>query len=100
MATIILPKSPTYLGKFCEVVKIFHFSSEILFGNFYRHLAPFYWSHCKGVGIRLFNAHDVIVFVSEWIKFCQNLFGGFALLLWFGAVLCFIAYGIQVATLN
>jgi hypothetical protein len=32
----------------------------------------------------------------EWIKFCQNLFGGFALLLWFGAALCFIAYGIQV----
>ena len=32
----------------------------------------------------------------EWIKFCQNLFGGFALLLWFGAVLCFIAYSIQV----
>ena len=32
----------------------------------------------------------------EWIKFCQNLFGGFALLLWFGAILCFIAYSIQV----
>jgi len=33
----------------------------------------------------------------EWIKFCQNLFGGFALLLWFGAVLCFIAYSIQAS---
>jgi len=32
----------------------------------------------------------------EWVKFCQNLFGGFALLLWFGAILCFIAYSIQV----
>ena len=31
----------------------------------------------------------------EWIKFCQNLFGGFSLLLWFGAILCFIAYTIQ-----
>ncbi len=31
----------------------------------------------------------------EWIKFCQNLFGGFAMLLWFGAILCFIAYSIQ-----
>ena len=31
----------------------------------------------------------------EWIKFCKNLFGGFAMLLWFGAVLCFIAYSIQ-----
>merc|ERR1719223_1182666 len=25
----------------------------------------------------------------EWVKFCQNLFGGFALLLWLGANLCF-----------
>merc|ERR1712123_211077 len=34
----------------------------------------------------------------EWIKFCQNLFGGFAMLLWLGAVLCFLAYGIQAST--
>lgn len=34
----------------------------------------------------------------EWIKFCKNLFGGFALLLWIGAVLCFIAYSIQAST--
>ena len=32
----------------------------------------------------------------EWVKFCQNMFSGFAMLLWFGAILCFIAYGIQV----
>merc|ERR1711971_1131004 len=31
----------------------------------------------------------------EWIKFCQCLFSGFAMLLWFGAILCFIAYSIQ-----
>eukprot|EP00095_Tigriopus_kingsejongensis_P010824 maker-scaffold1135_size60270-snap-gene-0.14 protein:Tk10824 transcript:maker-scaffold1135_size60270-snap-gene-0.14-mRNA-1 annotation:"na+ k+-atpase alpha subunit" len=31
----------------------------------------------------------------EWIKFCNNLFGGFSLLLWFGAILCFVAYSIQ-----
>ena len=31
----------------------------------------------------------------EWVKFCNNLFGGFALLLWFGAILCYIAYSIQ-----
>ncbi|VDL98728.1 unnamed protein product [Schistocephalus solidus] len=30
----------------------------------------------------------------EWVKFCKNLFGGFSLLLWIGAVLCFIAHGI------
>jgi len=33
----------------------------------------------------------------EWIKFCKNLFGGFALLLWIGAILCFIAYSIESA---
>ena len=34
----------------------------------------------------------------EWIKFCQNLFGGFAMLLWLGAILCFLAYSIQATT--
>ena len=32
----------------------------------------------------------------EWVKFCKNLFSGFAMLLWIGAILCFIAYSIQV----
>ena len=31
----------------------------------------------------------------EWVKFCRNLFGGFAMLLWTGAILCFVAYTIQ-----
>ncbi len=30
----------------------------------------------------------------EWVKFCKNMFGGFSLLLWVGAVLCFIAHSI------
>uniref|UniRef100_A0A4W3HSB7 Sodium/potassium-transporting ATPase subunit alpha n=1 Tax=Callorhinchus milii TaxID=7868 RepID=A0A4W3HSB7_CALMI len=34
----------------------------------------------------------------EWIKFCRQLFGGFSVLLWIGAILCFLAYGIQAAT--
>ncbi|XP_059269515.1 sodium/potassium-transporting ATPase subunit alpha-4 [Mustela nigripes] len=33
---------------------------------------------------------------SEWIKFCKQLFGGFSILLWIGAILCFVAYGIQI----
>merc|ERR1711935_925539 len=33
----------------------------------------------------------------EWVKFCQNMFSGFAMLLWFGAILCFVAYGIQAS---
>ena len=32
----------------------------------------------------------------EWVKFCKCLFSGFAMLLWVGAALCFIAYTIQV----
>ncbi|XP_006899649.1 PREDICTED: sodium/potassium-transporting ATPase subunit alpha-1-like [Elephantulus edwardii] len=34
----------------------------------------------------------------EWVKFCRQLFGGFSMLLWIGAVLCFLAYGIVAAT--
>ena len=41
VATIILPKSPTFLGNFCKGVKIFLFSSKIIFGQLYRHLATF-----------------------------------------------------------
>ena len=33
VATISLPKSPTFLGNFCKGVKISHFSSEIIFGQ-------------------------------------------------------------------
>ena len=32
-ATINLPKSPTFLGNFCKGVKIFNFSSKIIFGQ-------------------------------------------------------------------
>ena len=31
LATINLPKSPTFLGNFCNGIKIYHFSSEIIF---------------------------------------------------------------------
>jgi len=34
----------------------------------------------------------------EWVKFCRNLFGGFSTLLWIGAILCFLAYGIECAS--
>merc|ERR1711887_392276 len=33
----------------------------------------------------------------EWAKFCKNMFSGFAMLLWIGAILCFVAYGIQAS---
>ena len=36
LATINLPKSPIFLGIFCEGVKIYHFSSEIIFIDIWR----------------------------------------------------------------
>uniref|UniRef100_A0A0K0EU29 Sodium/potassium-transporting ATPase subunit alpha n=1 Tax=Strongyloides venezuelensis TaxID=75913 RepID=A0A0K0EU29_STRVS len=36
----------------------------------------------------------------EWIKFCRNLFGGFALLLWIGAFLCFLTFTVDYMTVT
>ena len=44
-ATINLPKSPTFLVNNCKGVKIFNFSSEIIFGHLFWHMAIFIWSH-------------------------------------------------------
>ena len=33
LATTILPNLPTFYGNFCKGVNIFHFSSEIIFGQ-------------------------------------------------------------------
>ena len=38
---INLSKSPTFLGNCCKGVKIYNFSSEIIFANFYTLLAIF-----------------------------------------------------------
>ena len=49
LATINLPQSPPFFGNFCKGVKIYHFSSETIFGHFYRHLVIFIWSHWSQV---------------------------------------------------
>ena len=41
LATTNLFKSLTFLGYYCKGVKIYHFFTEIILGNFYRHLAIF-----------------------------------------------------------
>nr|AFU25689.1 Na+,K+ ATPase alpha-subunit 1A [Oncopeltus fasciatus]CAH1755606.1 Na,K-ATPase alpha 1A [Oncopeltus fasciatus] len=46
------------------------------------------------------NALTPPVTTSEWVKFCKQLFGGFALLLWVGAILCFVAYFITSTTVE
>lgn len=33
----------------------------------------------------------------EWVKFAKQLFGGFAALLWTGAILCFVAQAVLEA---
>ena len=41
LAAINLPKSPTFLGKFCKGVEIFHFSSEIIIGQTFKRFGDF-----------------------------------------------------------
>ena len=36
----------------------------------------------------------------EWVRFMQNMFGWFNVLLWIGSMLCFTAYTIQMTTLE
>ena len=42
LATINLPKSPTFLCNFCKDVKINHFSSEIFLGQLLKTLGNFF----------------------------------------------------------
>ena len=48
LATINLPKSPTFLGKFCKGVKIYKFSSDIIFGQLLQTFGGFFWSRWLG----------------------------------------------------
>lgn len=41
------------------------------------------------------NALTLPPTVPEWVTFCKHLFSGFSALLWAGAILCFVTYGIQ-----
>jgi len=34
----------------------------------------------------------------EWIKFAKQIFGGFSVLLWCGALLCFLAHTAETST--
>ena len=41
LVTLNLPKSLTFLRNFCKGDKIYRFSSKVIFGQVYRHLAIF-----------------------------------------------------------
>ena len=45
MATILLPKSPAFLGNYFKGVKIYHISSEIVFEQHLLTFGDFFWSH-------------------------------------------------------
>ena len=45
LATINLLKSLTFLGNFCKGIKIYHLSSEIIFGQLLQTFGIFIWSH-------------------------------------------------------
>merc|ERR1712172_111204 len=53
--------------------------------------------HLKGLAEHGPNALTPPPTTPEWVKFCRCLFSGFSLLLWLGAILCFLAYGIQAS---
>jgi len=53
--------------------------------------------HLKGLAEHGPNALTPPPTTPEWVKFCRCLFSGFSLLLWLGATLCFLAYGIQAS---
>ena len=67
VATIILSKSPTLVGNFCKGVKIIHFPIEIIFGNFYRHLAIFHLVTLS-LGVSRDKISQVLVFRLQFVK--------------------------------
>ena len=45
---LFCPNRPHCLAIFVKVSKLFSFIVKSFLGNFYRHLATIYWSHCPG----------------------------------------------------
>ena len=77
LATINLPKSPTFLGNFLKVSKSIFFLVKPFLGNFYRHLAIFFWSHWSSLSPFTFSFFFVLIF-STFVK--QNQQKKFSLL--------------------
>ena len=65
LATIILPKSLTFLGNFCKGIKIYHFSSEIIVGQLLQTFGDFYL-------VTLPTLNEIITFSSSNDKRCTS----------------------------
>ena len=75
LATINLPKSPTFLGIFYKGVKYIIFLVKSFLGKFYGHLAIFFWSHCvhksfESKGCSLIAKQCVF---NKFVKCCKNV---------------------------
>ena len=72
-----LPKSSTFLGNFCKGIKIYHSSSEIILGNFYRNL-PIFSGHSASntIDLRFKSSHRQILFLLS-TKIKKTLFANF-----------------------
>ena len=66
LATNNLPKSPTFLGNFCKGVKIFNFSSEIIFRQLLLKFGDFFWSHWRQY--REFLSFSMVVFLDTLLN--------------------------------
>ena len=74
---INLPKSFTFLRNICKGVNIYHFSNEIILGNFYSHLAIFFWSYCyQGGEVKSWNVLPIVSLPLACIRYwgldCPN----------------------------
>ena len=78
LATISLPKTPTFLGNFLEVSKYLIFLVKSFLGNFYRHLATFHRSHCMlrpgqwfwALAMAIRPKHNIYSYFSRFHLFC------------------------------
>ena len=59
--SINLPKSPTVLGNFCVGVKIFNFSSEIIFGQLLWTFGKFFSGHTGQHAHRLLHFDPILL---------------------------------------
>ena len=55
------------LRQFCKCVKIYHFVVKSFLGNFYRHLAIFFWSHCLSIKLRL-ECFVIVEWTKQYVK--------------------------------
>ena len=72
LAAINLSKSTTFLGNFCKGVKIYHFFSEIILGNFYRHFTIFSGHTFCDARYRTQNSLTRPDAINKFLHVCSN----------------------------